>query len=168
MEFLKKLFLKSQADTGPLGASSRAQPDSFLNMTGLSHFWGKVKEYFSIEDSGWIYVAEDDLDPEFKFYSGGEVKYRKVNGVVEIAGVVQPKVSIDPGTTYYRIFSLPAGYRPSGTDRRAVMHGSGVNKWLLVIGTNGDVTFSRYSNGSSAVVAPTSAWLPFSHTFIAG
>ena len=39
--------------------------------------------------------------------------------------------------------------------------------WLLMVKTTGEVSFSRYSDGTEFTEAPTTAWLPFQLTFIA-
>lgn len=154
------------------GASSSTAGSSGLVPAPAS---GKQSSYLKgdgtwtnpISDSGWISVAESSLGPEFKFYEGGGVRYRKINNIVEICGVVQPKVVIEGSALQYTIFTLPSGYRPTTIDRRALMQGSGENKWLLVVTTSGDVTFSRYTN-DGYINTSTTTWLPFSFTFIAG
>lgn len=167
MSFFQKIFFRSQADTGPLGASARIDQmnDKYLGKSGLSYFLGKIKTLLDLNDSGWIIPT---LESEFKVYSNSSVKYRKKNGTVEIVGAVAPSKAIEGGVDEHVIFRLPAGYRPTDVDRRAVMQGSGSAKWLLVVQTTGEVTFSRHSNDSGFTTAYTSAWLPFSFSFLQG
>lgn len=120
-----------------------------------------------IHDSGWLYP--DLSGSDFQVYDSGgtnPVKYRKIGKVVSIQGIItlKPNHTIDGGTAETTIFTLLDGYRPSAMVQ-TLCSGSGQNKWLLTIRTNGTVNFSRYSNGSSYAQASNNTWLPFTITF---
>lgn len=121
------------------------------------------------QDSGWIYP--DISSGFFAAYStdSNQVRYRKVGKVVLIQGICTLKsdVTIEGGIAESTIFTLAEGYRPSST-LHILSQGSGTNKWLLSVRTDGSVTFSRYSNGSGWVNATGKVWLPFSATFAIG
>ena len=105
----------------------------------------------------------------FELYSTGAtsaVRYRKIAGIVEIRGAVKPKSAITGTDTTHTIFTLPEGYRPDNVIR-VLCQGSYWYHWLLMIKANGEVSFSRYSDGNSFLEAPATAWLPFQVTFIA-
>lgn len=114
-------------------------------------------------DTGWIMAT---LTSNFTAYGGTDTKprYRKIGKMVEIKGVVAPTRTLDGSTASITIFTLPKGYRPSGTFVYRVCQGSGVNKWLLNVFTSGAVTFARYGTNTFADVN-TSVWLPFGATF---
>ncbi len=121
-----------------------------------------VSDY--IKDSGWNTLT---LTSDFALYSANApVKYRKVGQLVEVRGVVKPTASLAGSNTAVTIGTLPAGYRPDVT-RYFICQGSGQNKWLLSIGTNGALGFARYGI-TSMESAGTSVWLPFDAVFFAG
>ena len=126
----------------------------------------KIRGELEVIGKGWITPT---LEGGFELYSTGSasaVRYRKVGGIVEIRGAVKPTTAIAGSDTTYPIFTLPEGYRPSNV-LRVVCQGSYWYHWLLMVKTNGEVSFSRYSDGTKFTEAPTTAWLPFQITFIA-
>lgn len=122
---------------------------------------------------GWIYPT---LSSKFAIYGSSindhKPKYRKDGRLVEVRGVVAPTEVLEGGTVTHVIFTLPEGYRPD-SPVYATCQGSGNCIWMLMVATNGEVTFSRYRNGdtSAAVVAKTDSaagtWLPFHVTYFA-
>ncbi len=125
--------------------------------------WEEVED----EDTGWI---EATLTNSFVTYTNDGTnytpQYRKLGKLVEIRGVVAPK-EVLPYTTItgtYTIFELPKGFRPSRNIAR-VQQGSGLNKWVLNILENGNVSLTRYGINEEINVA-TTAWLPFDETFL--
>lgn len=110
-----------------------------------------------------------DLSSYFAVYEPAvpnRVRYRKDGRVVEILGVVTPVSTVTPGGMYL-IFTLPTGYRPT-TDVHVVRPGNSYqDSWVLHINAGGDVSFSRYNNGTTGVIAQNGYWLPLHATFIA-
>lgn len=116
----------------------------------------------SVGDSGWI---DASLGSDFALYSSSSVaQYRKVGKMVEIRGEVKPTAAITGSSTYYTIFTLPSGYRPSAAINIRCQ-GSVSYSWLLSINSAGLVRFARYNNGSGFIDASTSSWLIFHATF---
>lgn len=114
------------------------------------------------EDSGWKNAT---LGSNFALYTSGQnVQYRKIGKVVHVGGVVKPASDIAGSSTVYTIFTLPSGYRPS-VNEYFVCQGSYKNTWLCTVGTNGNVTFSRYGT-TSFTTCTNSHWLPFNFTFM--
>ena len=121
---------------------------------------GKIKNEMT-NDSGWKNAT---LGSDFSLYSSGtNVQYRKIGKVVHVRGQVKPKRDIAGSSTVYTIFTLPSGYRPSANEY-FVCQGSTKSTWLCTVGTNGNVTFSRYGTNSFATCT-TSHWLPFNFSF---
>ena len=115
-------------------------------------------------DSGWITAS---LGRNFTSYGGDLPKYRKIGNIVSIVGSVKPTVSnIGENTNSYEILTLPVGYRPPIMDLVYICQGSGICTWMMIISTNGVVSFSRYREGGRKVGASTTEWLPFSATFM--
>lgn len=127
--------------------------------------WKDWKKVLTNDDTGWITAT---VTSAFKGYGNNNnnlPKYRKVNNYVEIRGIVSPTSDIAADGTA-NIFTLPEGYRPD-YDRAFICQGSGINRWLLTVQSNGVVMFSRYGASASAK-APTGAWLPISVGFLVG
>ena len=91
-------------------------------------------------------------------------KYRRWGPVVNFIGAVKPASQVAAGGTL-NIGTLPSGCRPKD-EVHQLCQGSGQNKWLLDIGTDGAVTATRYSTGGTQAAIPTNAWLVFNTTFM--
>lgn len=90
--------------------------------------------------------------------------WRRDGNAVSIYGIAT--VTAQQADATRTLFTLPAGYRPTGATRHiGRMQGSGTNSWLLSITTGGEVQLARYGTTSAGAVA-ANAWLPFSATFI--
>lgn len=110
--------------------------------------------------SQWVNLS---LGSSFEPYTSGVYpRYKVVGNTVFLQGTVKPKSTISAGSTA-SICTLPVGARPSRTVQ-LVCQGSGMNRWLLAIGADGNVTFSRYGI-TSTVDATSAVWLPFYATF---
>lgn len=123
--------------------------------------WINISEEY---DSGWqTATLTDDFKP-YNNTASNTPQYRRVGKVVQVKGVVSPTSTIDGSTTQHTIFTLSSAYRPSSLIY-TLCQGSSYNKWLLIITTTGNVTFSRY--GSNAWTdAGTTVWLTFSVTYL--
>ena len=138
-----------------VGTGANARAELYLNGVNVGG---------AIADSGWETLTP--LGSDFELYtSDSPVQYRKVGKMVEVRGVVKPKNGFAAGDTA-TIGTLPSGYCPDET-RHFICQGSLQNKWLLMIGSTGTMTFARYG-GDTAQAAGTSAWLPFNAVFLAG
>lgn len=116
-------------------------------------------------DDGWHYTGGygDDFT-QYNNENYSTVRYRKIGGMVEVRGVMRPRVNIAGSTTQYELFQLPEGYRPDSYIYQRCS-GSYAYTWLLTISPSGKASFSRYGDGSSYVNIDTTAWLPFQVTF---
>lgn len=87
-------------------------------------------------------------------------RYRVNGNIVVVQGAVKPTEAVTLNTTEVKIVgTIASQFRP---DRSipCVCHGSGINKWLLTIKTDGNVYASRYGI-DSYLSAPAGAWLTF-------
>ena len=110
-----------------------------------------------IKDTGWI---DATLTSSFTMYSTDDVcQYRKIGKYVQLRGVVKPTAALAGSLTGVVIFTLPAEFTPS-RPCKFVCQGSSVNRWLLQVDTDGNVSFARYGT-SSLAQAGVKAWLTF-------
>ena len=111
-------------------------------------------------DSGWITPT---LSSSFENSDTQPIQYRKIGKIVEVSGTCNPTKTLTSSTSLITMFTLPVGYRPS---KRviAMCKGSGVDSWMLMIETDGVVSFSRYVRGD-AYVNPATASLLVSASF---
>ena len=131
-----------------------------------------VKKLFTkiltaIKDTGWTDVT---LTSDFTTYSTATppvnvLRYRKIGKLVELNGAIKPTRAITGGGDSVTIGTLPTGYRPSSSVQ-AICQGSSRAVWLLVIGTGGGVTFSRYRDETGYVDTTNGTWLPIHVTFM--
>lgn len=85
-----------------------------------------------------------------------QVQVRKVNGIVFLRGIMQNNTTWQ---THDSIFTFPKEYAPE-KESRFVMQGSGSNRWLLVVRTNGVCRAERYSNNATmSNTVPLKQWL---------
>lgn len=103
-------------------------------------------------------------------YGGGSanvLKFKKYLNRVEISGVITPTANY-AGTSDLRTISglLPANARPLQT-KYFLQQATGTATWLLTIGTDGTLSFSRHRSGNSTSYATVSAgdWLPITASF---
>lgn len=121
--------------------------------------------------SGWVIAAGCSgwknltLDAAFALYSDNtQPKYRVNGSLVTVMGAVSPKTAYTSSTTKVTLASgIPAALRPD-TPLSFVCQGSGMNRWVCGIETNGTVTVSRYGI-TEGVSVPTTAWLIFNCTY---
>ena len=110
-----------------------------------------------LDDTGWI---DATLTSSFTMYSTDDVcQYRKIGKYVQLRGVVKPTAALAGSLTGVVIFTLPTEFIPS-RPCNFVCQGSSVNRWLLQVNADGEVTFARYGT-SSLAQAGVNAWLTF-------
>ena len=127
-------------------------------------YWHNMIDIDSVVDAKiasqngeWIYP---DLLSPFETYpvDNADVRYRKIGKIVFIHGAVQNTEEIAKDSVT-NIFTLPVGYRPSGTNIQILSQGSGMNKWLLSVSVGGNVSVQRYGITENTAI-PVGAWLP--------
>lgn len=117
-----------------------------------------------ITDDTWHTASYQSPFSNYGDLSENAPRYRKCGDVVNFYG--RATVKAEQEDAVYTLFNLPAGYRPSYVGRYlGLMQGSGANKWLLSVATNGNVSVQRYGSTSNTTI-PVNAWLTFSGTFI--
>lgn len=121
-------------------------------------------------DTGWQFVQDAEFLNGFTAYTGGTAqrpRYRRVGRVVHLFGACSPPAGATINSaSATSMFTLPAGFRPI-YDFRTLCQGSGSNKWLLVVGDNGQCTAARYGTNDYASSITGNEWLPFSVCFLA-
>lgn len=117
-----------------------------------------------LEDGEWINATLTGNFVNYQNNSSYAPKFRKIGKVVELGGQISPAQTIEGSATNYTIFTLPEGYRPA-LPVFIICEGTGINRWLLSITTDGEVRFSRYGTNDYNN-AGTSSWLPFYAIFM--
>lgn len=108
------------------------------------------------DDTGWSSISYSN---NFQAYSSSDtIRYRRVGDMVEIRGACKPNKAITSSVTEYTIGNIGKANAPSSRVR-VLCQGSGIAEWFLVVNTNGDLTFSRYRQGSSYVNVSDSTFL---------
>lgn len=102
---------------------------------------------------------------DFEQYgSATDLRYKVSGNIVTVSGAVKPTVAFSPGATGVKFASgIAAEFRP---DKQCnfVCQGSGMNRWLLTINTDGTLAVSRY--GTTAYIEiPVGAWLTFNVSY---
>lgn len=84
---------------------------------------------------------------QFVEYEENNVCYKKSGNVVSIIGSISPVSDIENSEEEITIFNLPKNYRPHQGLSFICL---GDNYWLLMVKTDGDITFSKYGLSESA------------------
>ena len=117
-----------------------------------------------IEDSlnnEWVAL---ELDDAFVAYEENQPMYKVTGNVVEVKGCFSPEtefISSTEKTVFAR--GIPEELCPSSI-RSFICQGSGMNRWLLTVETDGSLTISRYGV-SECVAVPTTEGLLFNGTY---
>ena len=120
-------------------------------------------------DSGWVNVPlNTGLVAQYNS-SNPALRCRKFGPIVNVMGILKTNYAFSPSDTFnYRIATLPSGYRPS-YQQNVVMQGSGSNRWVLAIKSDGTMYITRYSNNTTVInQVPANAWLNILTTFMTG
>lgn len=119
--------------------------------------WEKIsyQSDLAVKDTGWL---ELEITTDFTTYGSEPLIYRTVGNQTYVSGVVTPTVDLEQGTTERLIATLPVGSRPPKTIN-LICQGTSINKWLLLIKTDGKISASRY--GTTKYENMTKGtWLP--------
>ena len=117
----------------------------------------------AIDDTGWVDL---EFSSDFENYGGtasNNLKYRKIGNIVMLQGLATPVEKTPADSSQLELFTIPEEIRPSKTLYQ-LCQGTGTNKWLLTVNTNGSVGFSRYGTTDWASANPGN-WLPFNITY---
>jgi len=118
-------------------------------------------------DTGWVAIEDGDFENGFiAFNQVQRPRYRKVGLTVNLFGACSPPAGANINSaTATTMFTLPVGFRPH-YPFRTLCQGSSTNKWLLVVGENGECTAARYGTDTYASNITGNEWLPFSVCFL--
>ncbi|WP_312189436.1 hypothetical protein [Enterococcus sp.] len=89
----------------------------------------------------------------------------RVGRIVNLSGAFTNNSSIQSSATEVQMGVLPIGFRPA-QDQRFVVQGSSMNRFLLVITTDGKIMHARYGTDSYATIS-ANAWLNISCVYAA-
>ena len=139
----------------------------FVNSEHLG--WSSLRLF----DSGWYNVspmkfktntaitAQVPAMVEYDGNSNNALKVRRIGDVVYLKGCVTPMFTVSEingsDNAYKHVFEIPASFRPD-RDWCFVMQGSGTNKFMLTVHSDGAVDISRYSNSSANAQPPVGAY----------
>lgn len=156
-----RVILATVANKGTLISSLSGNNYITVTDNGISAYADGVNI-----DSGWQDVTLNTT--AFKPYNDTQANapvYRRIGNMVQIKGVVSPAKAI-AANGIATIGDIPADYAPSGINALQLCQGSSGKIWLLSVTTSGSINFQRYADAGAFVETPTSAWLPFSVTYM--
>lgn len=110
-----------------------------------------------IYDSGWKNLT---MSSGFSVYgSSNPMRYRRIGKTVRIEGIFKNTSAITPDTTARTFATISdTSCRPSQT-QYALQQGSGANKFLLNVNSNGQLQIARYGTTSTNTQIPSGSWL---------
>ena len=118
-------------------------------------------------DTGWKDVTFESNYGNYD--TNNKVQYRRVGKIVTIKGIAKNTntVTLSDTSASSQIATISdTTCRPS-SPYRAIEQGSGLNRWLLTVGTDGALTLARYGTTGITNVAAGS-WLNIYCTFMVG
>lgn len=127
--------------------------------------------YYSGTWGDWAIIAGGTawrtltLTGDFEQYGDTTAPRYKVNGnVVTVSGTVKPTVAFSPATTGVKFASGIASTFCPARQCNYVCQGSGMNRWMLSINTDGTLAVSRYGT-TDYIEVPVGAWLVFNVSY---
>ena len=167
LEVLKDGRVKSSATpTENDDLTNKAYVDNAIGGGGLA-----VTTYGNTDFS-----YERVLDPETQEMINECVAYSTVSGnaeepkavkygrIVNMSGAFK-NINVRPSNAVFVMGKVPSGCEP--LYRQCIMQqGSGQNKYLLTIETDGTLKCGRYSTGASAIAVTNNAWLNINATYV--
>lgn len=117
----------------------------------------------AIDGEGWNSLELTDSFVPYKENNSNKPIYKKAGNIVSVFGAVSPAAEIKGSITKVVICTLPTGFRPVKQIVK-LCQGTGKNFWTCTVGTNGEISFSRYGT-TELKTADTSTWLPFDVSF---
>lgn len=140
-------------------------PDTSLDSIYKRYKSGGWSDWANLasSDTGWQNIT--DFGTNISCASGFRCKYRRVGKVVDLHGVIVNSAAVDPGatSTYYKIFTLPSGYRPSYPMFYICGDYAGGKYWTMIVNGSGKVVIANYSGGKTV---PINTTLTFDVTFL--
>ena len=128
-----------------------------------TYYTGTWGEWMLVGGSGgWKELTIDSAFAEYG--TNTHPKYKINGGMVTVTGAVKPVTAYTSGTDRVKFASgLPTAIRPA-TSLSFLCPGSGMNRWICGVETDGSLTVSRYGV-TEGVTVPTTAWLVFTITY---
>lgn len=132
--------------------------------------WGKDDFNFNVpvKFSGdeWHDLTYADNFKNYNDNAVNQAKYKVCGNMVFVCGVCTPKEAFTSGTDSVTFATgIPSEYRPQ-IAQHTICQGSGINRWLLSVGTSGSLTIARYGTTATGVTVNPGTWLPFSFTYM--
>lgn len=117
-------------------------------------------------DSGWVDIEWTSNFKDYADlpYNGAQV--RRIGNIVYLKGAAAPTDVIQGSTSIAIMGNLPSQFRPD-ISFQTVCQGSGANRYMFAVYVNGNFGPSRYGTTEISDI-PTSAWLPFNISYVAG
>lgn len=129
---------------------------------------------FSVSDEGIIrsdYRSVEEYTTNW-FYDGwtpyrtiDSPVVRKYGRIVSLTGALKNTTAKTLNNTPQKVFGISSGLSPR-QEVCVVCNGSNTNKFLMRITTDGDVTFERYTSGTTYSSIAAGSWFPFHVTWI--
>ncbi|MBQ2895038.1 MAG: hypothetical protein IJE92_05920 [Clostridia bacterium] len=112
--------------------------------------------------SGWRNLT---ISSGFEVYGSGTTPKYRVNGnLITVTGAVKPTATVTSNTVGVEFASgIAEEFRPS-VHQQFICQGSGINRWLLSVNTDGKLYVSRYGTTTYVDIA-AGAWLIFTATY---
>lgn len=105
-----------------------------------------------LKETDWIYLTMDDAFKPYTDVAENTPKYRRRGKVVEIRGVVSPKVAYTSAYSRVTFATLPAEITPTDNIYQ-LCAGSNKDTWTLTVGKDGTLAVSQYGGAAYGTVS---------------
>jgi len=154
-----QVYLHKAPERLGIGCYANTAPQVAVGYPVVAHGDVTVEGTFTVagqalEDSGWVELTLEDGYAPYNGLATNTPKVRRWGPLVQLVGMTQ------------QVFCrLPEGYRPLQTVT-LLCQGSSYAAWVMQITAAGNVSAGRYRLGDTFTTPNTSAWLPFSITYM--
>lgn len=116
------------------------------------------------EDTGWKEVTFKSGFSHYNTSDNYRARYRRVGKVVELRGSIKNTNQLTANTDYVMATISDTTCRPDGWITY-VQQGSGINKLLITINSNGEIIVNRYGTTAYSAI-PSGTWINIHTTFL--
>ena len=141
----------SSSNTDTQYPSAKATYNALNTKANINH------THENISDSGWQNVV---FKSGFSNYSStNPMRYRRIGKIVHLEGIIKNTSAFTPNTGTTIVATIDDPYCRPTYSQYTLMQGTGANRFLLIINSDGTIGISRYGTTTTSTQVEANSWL---------
>ena len=141
----------SSSNTDTQYPSAKATYNALNTKANINH------THENISDSGWQNVV---FKSGFSDYSStNPMRYRRIGKIVHLEGIIKNTSAFTPNTGTTIVATIDDPYCRPTYSQYTLMQGTGANRFLLIINSDGTIGISRYGTTTTSTQVEAGSWL---------